>query len=100
MKEHEICESRSDRSGLPYICSLRAGHEGRHEAHTDTEGTIAATWPVVRVVWQVEDAAGVELVNCLDEGAAIDFARELGGSDPYGGGFAVMRGLLVGGRVV
>lgn len=45
MVAKNLCESRSDSSGLPYICSLAAGHKGAHEAHTDVEGTVAATWP-------------------------------------------------------
>jgi hypothetical protein len=64
----ELCESRSDESGLPYICSLHAGHAGPHEAHTDMEGTIADTWPnerEVKAAWRWVD---LEVENLCEQG--------------------------------
>ncbi len=53
----------------------------------------------IRRIWQVENTeTGEELVNSLDEQAAIDFAAAWGAR--YDGQIVVMCGLLVGGRVV
>jgi hypothetical protein len=43
-----VCVTRDG----PHVCTLRAGHDGDHQAHTDA-GTVAHTWPPT----QPKDAA-------------------------------------------
>lgn len=82
MKTNELCESRSDSSGLPYICSLAAGHAGDHEAHTDMEGTIAATWPSVEIVSVVTDLGSTKWIVRVNGRAVRNFWTRKG-ADRY-----------------